>query len=110
MDEINPFMERPTLANKTRCERTTYLVRSLVNGMFYYLSSAFNHKEIAASNNPISAEGFGSIYEAEVFARQLESERKDLCKGNPPYTRIEVKREHVEAYADTEDSSSADFI
>lgn len=95
---------RPSLSSHYSDIRTTYLVRSLVTGMFYCKMPPYG---VRATASILDAVGFPSKQAAKVFARELERTlRAELCTGKPPYTRIERKRERVDVEVPADDSSS----
>ena len=96
--------ERPNLSSYYCDIRITYLVRSLVTGLFYFQMPPFG---VRATASILDAVGFSSRQAAQAFAKELERTHRDtLCMGKPPYTRIERKRERVDVEVPTDDSSS----
>lgn len=95
---------RPSLSSHYSDFRTTYLVRSLVTGLFYCKMPPFG---VRATASILDAVGFPSKQAAQAFAKELERTHRDtLCMGKPPYTRIECKRERVDVEVPTDDSST----
>ena len=110
MFEESPY-ERPRLPKKSFSVHTSYLVRSLANGLYYYLAQTKNGEMICATNAPYDAKGFPSRGLASAFGKRLEREKsKDICIGRPPYTRIEVRKDQIEVTTESDESSDGAFL
>lgn len=103
--------ERQELSMRERLVRNTYLVRSLVNGMYYYPLKLAGEEHICATQDPFDIKGFKTHREADAFGARLEKEKHaDVCVGHAPYTRVEVKIEKIEVKYDGDDSSASNLI
>lgn len=110
MDAIPPF-ERPSLSTKERCVRNSYLVRSLVNGHYYFRTKLGKEEYICATLTPFDVRGFKTYREAVNFSSYLENVKKsEICVGHPPFTRIEMKVEKIEVGIISDESSASSLM
>ena len=103
--------ERPSLPMKERSVRQSYLVRSLVNGNYYYSMKLGKEDLICAAVSPFEVKGFKTRREAENFRLLIEQKKKtELCLGRPPYMRIEKKIEQIEVGINADESSASSLM